>query len=141
MCVWVSIMFPCCRSASLNLQYIGTNPASSMPPPNRDRSRSPCSPPGPPPPYLLQKQDNTLKFRFQIRANQVGPMQGVIKRIAADMIEKSALLQFEATAIDKSSGQRRDITNGELIGAKLIKLEPSQYSEVISSNRVDFRFQ
>jgi hypothetical protein len=68
-------------------------------------------------------------------------MQGVIKRIAADMIEKSALLQFEATAIDKSSGQRRDITNGELIGAKLIKLEPSQYSEVISSNRVDFRFQ
>ena len=67
-------------------------------------------------------------------------MQGIIKRIAADMIEKSALLQFEATSIDRPSGQCHDITNGELIGGRLIKLEPSEYSDVISSNRVDIRF-
>ena len=82
-----------------------------------------------------------MEFRFQIRANQVGPIQGVIKRIAADMIEKSALLQFEATSIDKPMGQVYDITNGELIGGKIIKLEPSRFAEAISSNSVNIRFR
>ena len=82
-----------------------------------------------------------MEFRFQIRANQVGPIQGVIKRIAADMIEKSALLQFEATSIDKPTGQVHDITNGELLGGRIIKLEPSRFSEAISSNSVNVRFR
>ena len=81
-----------------------------------------------------------MEFRFQIRANQVGPIQGVIKRLAADMIEKSALMQFRATSVDKPSGQTYDISNGELLGGKIIKLEPSRFSEAISSNSVTVRF-
>ena len=81
-----------------------------------------------------------MEFRFQIRANQVGPIQGVIKRLAADMIEKSALMQFTATAVDRPSGQTYDITNGELLGGKIIKLEPSRFSDAVSSNSVIVRF-
>jgi hypothetical protein len=81
-----------------------------------------------------------MAFTFTVRTSQVGPLQGVIKRIAADMIEKSALLQFEATAVDKSSGHTIDISNGELIGGRVIKLNPSQYASAISSNAVNVRF-
>ena len=81
-----------------------------------------------------------LEFRFQIRADQVGPIQGVIKRLAADMIEKSALMQFRATSVDALSGQTFDITNGELLGGKIVKLEPSRFSDAVSTSSVTVRF-
>jgi hypothetical protein len=81
-----------------------------------------------------------MEFRFQIRADQTGPIQEVIKRLAADMIEKSALMQFRATSVDKPSGYTFDITNGELLGGKIIKLEPSRFSQAVISNSVTVRF-
>ena len=69
-----------------------------------------------------------------------GPLQHVIKQLGAEIITKSAWLDFKAVAIDQTTGRKREVTNGELIGGNVVKLEPSDQSESFCTHAVHVNF-
>jgi hypothetical protein len=69
-----------------------------------------------------------------------GPLQHVIKQLGAEIITKSAWLDFKAVAIDQTTGRKREVTNGELIGGNVVRLEPSDQSEAFCTDAVQVNF-
>ena len=109
-------------------------------PRSKSRSRSPRSPPGPPPPSLLEKKENEVTYLLTIKADTKGTLQHVIKQLGADIITKSAWLDFKAIAMDQTTGRQVELTHAEFIGGNVIKLEPTEHSQAFYADTVQVIF-